>query len=124
MSELMNVENRRSDFRWHLLATVSALALIGSVMPDIAALASDESDRPTAWIELGGQLERMDGSEQPFAPPFVTANLNNAYNVQSPLSAERRSRYSFGGEAKITFEPEGTDWVFSASVRYGRSNRA
>lgn len=123
MSELMNVENMRSDFRWHLLATVSALALIGAVMPDMSALA-DEPDRPTVWIELGGQLERMEGSEQPFAPPFVTANLNNAYNAQSPLSVERRSRYSFGGEGKITFEPEGTDWTFSAGIRYGRSNRA
>lgn len=124
MSELMNTGNMRSDLRWQLLATVSALALIGPIVSETSALAADDPARPTVWIELGGQLERTDGGEEPFAPPFVTTNLNNAYNTQSPLSAERRSRYSFGGEGKITFEPEGTDWIFSAGIRYGRSNRA
>jgi hypothetical protein len=123
MSELMNAEVIRSDFRRHLLVTTSVLVLIGGVAAPYSAFATDDQDKPTVWIELGGQLERMDDGEVPYAPPFVTANSSSAYNIVSPLSAERSSRYSFGGEGKITFEPEGTDWVFSAGIRYGRSNR-
>ena len=31
--------------------------------------------------------------------------------------------FSYGGEGKLSYEPDGTDWVFSASVRYGRAIR-
>jgi hypothetical protein len=124
MSELMNTQTNRSGMRWQLLATVSALALVGASAVDDQARASNDQDKPTVWIELGGQLERLGGGEEPFAPPFVNANLGNPYNIVSPLSAERRSRYSFGGEGKISFQPEGTDWVLSAGIRYGRSNRS
>src|SRR5262249_52307114 len=31
------------------------------------------------------------------------------------------SRYSVGGEGELTFNPSNSDWVFSAHIRYGRS---
>ena len=71
---------------------------------------------------MGGQLERMDDGEQRFAPPFILATPRPSPETISPLNVERPLRYSYGGEGKISFEPEDTDWVFSASILYGRSN--
>src|SRR6185437_10154937 len=40
----------------------------------------------------------------------------------SPLAIDRAARYSDGIEGKISFLPDSSNWVFSASLRYGRSN--
>jgi hypothetical protein len=118
MSELINTR-ATSNVRWQLLVTVSALALGTSCAADATA---SESPHPTVWIELGGQLEQMDASQELFAPPFTTDNLVPAPQTISPLSLEHGPRRSFGGEAAISVMPQGTPWVFSAAVRYGRSN--
>lgn len=123
MSELMIGCLDREHFRWHLLTTVSALALVAAPFHTTDALAS-ESDHSTVWIELGGQLEHIDGGEERFAPPFVSAPSQPAIEKISPLSLQHPARYSFGGEASVTIAPQNSDWVFSASVRYGRSNAA
>ncbi|HEY5236971.1 MAG TPA: hypothetical protein VIJ62_01210 [Rhizomicrobium sp.] len=120
MSELVNARNAGRDFRWQLLTTVSAWVLLAVVYGPIEAEAADQdADRPTLWIELGGQLEQMQGGQEPFAPSFV-ANLPD--NFFSPLSVQKPLQYSIGGEAAISFEPEGSDWSLSASIRFGRSN--
>ncbi len=122
MSELINTRQENGNgFRWHLLATASSLAVLAGILNSHPAAAGD-SDRPTVWIELGGQLERVDGGEQPFAPAFSTVTPRPAFEQETLSSLQRSSRYSFGGSGKITFAPESSDWVFAASVRYGRSN--
>lgn len=121
MSELINITSPR---RWHLLTSVSSLVLLASLPLSGVAAAHENSDRPTVWIELGGQMQRVDGREDPFAPPFTLQNSQPAvFSPVSPLEAQRPARYSVGGEAKITFEPEGSQWAFSAGIRYGRANR-
>jgi len=125
MSELINSSNGSRDFRWKFLTTVSALALTYSAYTASEASAADEDgDHPTVWIELGGQLERMDGGQTPFAPPFtlMTPTTQSPFEPVSPLEAQNPPKYSVGAEGKISFEPAGTNWVFSAAVRYGRSN--
>jgi len=116
MSELIN-QNRRS-FRWQLLTTVSALSL------GIAISAHAEpSDKPSVWIELGGQLERIDGKEDPYLPPFTTlSSIPGPYSKISPSEAQKASIYSYGAEGKITFQPHGSKWDFTAGIRYGRSS--
>jgi hypothetical protein len=121
MSELMNTHGERSDFRWQLLATVSALALIATVYEADVAIASQD-DRPMVWIELGGQLERVDSGQETFAPPFILNSPRPPAETISPLSVTHDPRFSKGAEAFISISPRDTDWVFSASVRYGRSN--
>jgi hypothetical protein len=118
MSDLMTARNNGKDLRWQLLVTVSSVALLGALsnMQDANA---EVADRPTVWIELGGQLEQSNGGQEPFAPAFVDNLPNNFY---SPLNTQKPALYSYGGEGKISFQPEGGDWIFSASVRYGRSN--
>jgi hypothetical protein len=117
MSELMN--NRR-NLRRQLLATASVLALAGFVVTTPGARASgDDADRPTIWIDLGGQLERIDrGGDLPDVPfdSSVQAPL------RSPNAIDRAPPFSYGGEAGISFQPQNSDWIFSASVRYGRSS--
>jgi len=121
MSELMNTHGERSDFRWQLLATASALALIVTVYEADVAIASPD-DHPTVWIELGGQLERVDGGQETFAPPFILASPRPPAETVSPLSLIHDPRYAKGAEASISISPQNSDWVFSAAVRYGRSN--
>jgi iron complex outermembrane receptor protein len=121
MSETINTRNTGRDFRRQLLATVSALALLAAVYGSSEAEAADQDgDRPAVWIELGGQFERMNDSQEAFSPPFMAsitqANLLHALNVQQSPA------YAIGTEGKISFQSDESNWVFSASVRYGRSD--
>jgi len=117
MSELANNNIKWTVARHHLLGSVSALALL-TLMP---APALAEDDQPLVWIELGGQFERLDNAQEAFAPPFASFIAQNPFT--SPAKIEAPPRFSIGEEASFSFNPEGSDWVFSASVRYGRANK-
>jgi hypothetical protein len=118
MSELIVVRN--ANIRKNLLATVSALALVAYTAAIDTAKAEDQ-DRPTVWIELGGQLERIDAATARFSPRFESAV--EALPVTSPVAVQKPPAYGVGGEAKISIESDGSNWVYSAAIRYGRSNR-
>jgi iron complex outermembrane recepter protein len=124
MSELMNVRNGSQDFRWQLLTTVSALALLAAVYGSNESKAADQdADRPMVWIELGGQLVHVNGQGDPFPVAFLAANPNSpVLHPVSPLQAENPPPFEFAEEGKISFQPEGSDWVFSAAVNFGRSS--
>ena len=124
MSELMNARNCNRDFRRRLLATVSAFALLATIYgPNEADATDQEADRPTVWIELGGQLEHIDGQGEPFAPAFLGANPNSVvFHPVTPLQAQIRRLLVSARKARFPFQPEGSDWIFSASLRYGRSS--
>jgi len=121
MSELMNTYNGHNDFRWRLLATASALVLIATACRTSESSASEDG-RPTVWIELGGQLEQVDGGQETFAPPFILKTPRQSTETVAPLSLVHDPRYSKGAEASVSVSPGDSDWVFSAAVRYGRSN--
>lgn len=123
MSELMNTYTRRA-VRRQLLSTASALAFIASAYAMGEANAADgDADHPTLWIELGGDLQHVGGQGEPFMPGFVAANPNSAVLKQpTPIQAQKPLPFQFGEEGKISLQPEGSDWVFSASVLYGRSS--
>jgi iron complex outermembrane receptor protein len=124
MSELVNLAGCSKEYRWKLLSTVSIVSLLVSMPQSSGALAADaESDHPTIWIELGGQLEHINTLGDAFAPSFLAANPNSeALKSGSPFEAQSLPHLSYGGEGKVTFEPDGTDWIFSASMRYGRAS--
>jgi len=122
MSELKNTENAGRYVRWQLLTTVSTLTLLASIS-GIQQARAEDADRPTVWIELGADLERVDGGQQTFAPAFVVNNPGStAFDPVSPAEAQKPPSFSFGGEAKLSIQPEGSNWIFSAAVRYGRAN--
>jgi len=149
MSELINTQTDQNIFRWRLLSTVSALSLLTTLYASHEARAED-SDRPTLWIELGGQLERASEAQDAFTAPFMDAlqtppprpfgplqgfavaaqtrrNVampDTPFDIAYPLHAQRVPEYDFGEEGKIAFQPKGSNWIFSAKVRYGRANGA
>lgn len=120
MNELIQTQGSQRNRRLCLLATASALTLASSAF--VQACAETRDTAPTVWIELGGQLQRDDGGQSPFAPKFALGPRPD-FETFSPTGSQHLPRYSFGGEGKITFRPEDSDWTFSASVLYGRSNR-
>jgi hypothetical protein len=131
MSELIHTPNTGAS-RNQLLLTVSALALAGCLASVTPAKA--EAGRPSVWIELGGQMESINGFTRVFDPAFMSM-----YPVPSPEGADykvfpdaydpalfdrvRKSlRNTFGFEGSLAFQPQASDWVFTASARIGRSN--
>ena len=116
MSELIENKNRRRNFRWQLLASVSAFALIGSI--STAARADDDVSKPLVWIELGGQFSRLDDGQETFAPPLMDSRPSIFVPSQK---LDGPPRFSIDEEAKLSFQPDNSDWIFSGSVRIGRS---
>jgi iron complex outermembrane receptor protein len=114
MSEFKH--DNRTGFRWALLTTVSAIALFGTAY---GANASD-NDRPPLWIELGGQFTQEQADEEVFSPDFLSAS---PFDAASHSGLDKTPPSSWDGSAKISFDPTGTDWVFSASLLYGKSTR-
>jgi hypothetical protein len=123
MSELINKRNTDAKLRNNLLTNVSAFALLSYVwMLPCALAAPDDEDHPTVWIELGGQLERLDSAQSLFSPAFFS-KADPA--VLAPMvMAQRPPGFAIGEEGKVSFTPDNSDWIFSASVRYGRANAA
>jgi len=119
MNELMQLRNDRVSIRWRLLTTASIVAMAGNAVFPNATLA-ESGGQPSIWIELGAQMERVDGGQSAFAPGFFNTITNNG--LTSPLAIDRLARYSNGLEGKVSVLPDGMDWVFAAAVRYGRSN--
>ena len=120
MSELVNTREIRKNFRLQLLATASAIALIGCACGTNAARAADaDNDHPSIWIELGGQLSRLDDGQEAFTPPLAAARPS----IFTPSQRfERPPLYSLDEFGKIAFEPDGSNWVLSASIRYGHTS--
>ena len=89
----------------------------------IADLFADkDGGRPPLWIELGVQTEHVAGRGELFSPGFLAANPDSpVLGSVTPLQAQRLPKFGFGEEGKISFQPDDSDWVFSAAIRYGRS---
>jgi iron complex outermembrane recepter protein len=105
-------------YRHKLLMTVSATALLGLVY-STAANAGTDADRPLVWIELDGNLNRISGQPEPYMPPFDAVGVQ--HGLMSAGSLQTPPRYSIDGGGSISFQSEGSDWIFSASVQIGRS---
>ena len=117
------ITNTRPAIRRWLLSTASAFALLASAYgAGQAEAADDDADRPLIWIELGGQMEHIGGQEAPFTPGFLAANPTSpVLQHTSPVQAQTPPM-SFGEEVKLSYQPENSDWIVSASLRIGRSS--
>jgi len=117
MSELIQHNDNRATIRWKLLTGASALALTAYISSTALANAED-SDRPTVWIELGGQLSRLQDGQETYMAPFETGRPS----IFSPSEKfEKPPLYSIDEFASLSFQPEDSSWIFAASVHYGRS---
>jgi hypothetical protein len=70
-------------------------------------------------VELGGQFDLLNDSQQKIDPPFFAKVADAGFD--SPLSFEKAPKISVEENAEISFTPDNGDWVFLASVRYGRN---
>ena len=78
-----------------------------------------DNGRPPLWVELGGSFSNLSDASQTFAPSFLSVYAPNG--LKSPLSVEQAPHYGFDEEAKVSFQPDSSEWVISAAIRYGRS---
>ena len=120
MSELIQANDNRATIRWKLLAGASALALTAYVSSAALARAED-SGQPQIWIELGGQMDRVSGQSEPFVPAFTI--VGEQHGLMPVASLQSPPNYSMGETGSISFQPEGSEWKFIASVTYGRSSK-
>jgi hypothetical protein len=113
MSELIQNRKNETRFRWQLLATASAIALLGYTTQAVA-----QSDEPLVWVELGGQLSRVDVGQETYSPEI----MDDRPSIFAPsANYEKLPHESVDESGKLSFRPTDSDWVFSAGVRYGRS---
>jgi len=115
MSETTRL-HRRNPVRYHLLATASSAVLLASVLLAQSADAAADG-QPTVWIEVGGTLDQMADGDARWLPPNLTPSLDNP----PPSPFGKMPAMGFGEDLKVSFSPDDSDWVFSASIRYGRA---
>ena len=120
MSELTKPPATGNDLRSRLLSTASGVTLIVAMCTNSPVLASN-ADRPTVWIELGGTFAELENSEETYSPPFAQGNSRLPFITETPASIEKPASTSWDGNAKLTFEPAGSSWMFSIAARYGRN---
>ncbi len=120
MSELNIRQLKIARLRSDLMVGASLLAILGAILACQPVIADEQkADGPNVWIELGGQVERVDSAHSVLIPLFISQSTSA--NRLPMIDAQRPSRYSLGGEGKISFIPKNSDWQISASIRYGRS---
>jgi iron complex outermembrane receptor protein len=122
MSELIQKNDNCATIRWKLLTGASALALLAS-SPSVAG---QDADHPLLWIELGANADMMSGA---FGSRFTAPFLEQTPTPQpflngSPVELQKPPRFTLGGEGEISLQPEGSDWIFSAGIRFGRANNS
>lgn len=110
------VKPGRSGTRLYLLTSVSSITLLATAFGTNPAIAGSQ---PALWVEFGAQSDQLAGTADRFELPFDGAIPANG--ITGPLNAGPDLASGFSGEGKLTFRPGGADWVFTASVTYGRS---
>jgi hypothetical protein len=123
MSEMTKLSDRRIDLRAQLLSTTSAAMLLVALCASGSAAASDENS-PVVWVELGGEFTQLATDQKFLVPPFTQATSRLPFITASPAALEKPVPVSWDGNAKVTFQPAGHDWIFSAGIIYGRSTRS
>ena len=118
MSELIQKSDSRGEIRWELLAGVSALVLAAHMASTTQARAED-ADRPTVWIELGGQWSTLQDGVEPFNPALM---VDRPAKFEPSQKFEKPARHGFDEFGAISLQPEGSNWVVSAAVQYGRAS--
>jgi iron complex outermembrane recepter protein len=118
MRESTNFSDSRIDLRKRLLATACG-AVLTALCAGMPAMADE--NHPLVWLELGGEFTQLQNGQEAYLPPFTLVTPRLPFIVQSPSNTEKASPVSWDGDAKISFQPAESDWVFSAIMRYGRN---
>jgi hypothetical protein len=120
MSERINTHDNRATIRWKLLTGASALALTAYVS-SVGVAKAEDTTHPLIWLELDGQFAQQMNGLEVYSPPFLASS---PFDGVSSLAYEKTRPYIWDKSGKISFQPEGSDWILSASIRFGKSGRA
>jgi outer membrane receptor protein involved in Fe transport len=111
----------------------------------------EEGSKPQVWLTLGGNfINALSARNEPFAfdytrpggadlggvsvsgsgiignaPPgtMSVAQLLLEDGFPSPAALQKTPDAGFDWEGELAFQPEGSDWVLKAGIRYGRSSK-
>lgn len=115
MNELYIGARTLAKVRKSLFASTSAFVV--GVGCGGSVQAADDG-RPTFWIEGGWHFESIAQRNDFFAPPLDATT--RAAGFPSLTEAQGALGRTYGGEGSLSFQPKGSDWIFTASARYGR----
>lgn len=101
--------------RGRLLATASTIAIAVAINVPDPAFASGTS----LWLEYGWDVDNVRVSPDDFGLPL--GPMVPSSGLTAPLTEKLNLSHSYSGEGKIIFQPGSSDWLLSASVRYGRA---
>lgn len=118
MSEYRNNRTTRL-YRKRLLSTVSMAALLLAVAGEAQA---GDADEPAFQLDLGWHFQHVGGQGDTYTPAFLQITPRPDFETVSPVSLEKTLAYAYGAEGALSYRPEGTDWVISGSVRFGRAH--
>ncbi|HEV2561260.1 MAG TPA: TonB-dependent receptor [Rhizomicrobium sp.] len=75
-------------------------------------------ERPQIWIDLGGSFNQLADKSEPYVPPFESLIPSD---LPGGVSTQNAPKASFDWQGSISYQPNDSDWVLKAGVRYGRS---
>lgn len=113
MTEIIQ-RNIRAGLRYRLLLSASSAAVLV-----FAAEAKAEDSHPTVWIEVGGAFDQIGRDSVQWVPPNLTDPISNP----SPEPFGKPPAIGYDFDAALQIQPHGSDWIYGASVRYGRAQR-
>lgn len=117
MTELTNARTGRTVICKHLLESASLVALLGITAGQQTAIAAES---PSIWIELDGQFSQQTSEGSSFNPQFL---LHSPFDT-SANSFQNGSATGWDKGLKVSFQPDGSNWIILGSIRYGRSGKS
>jgi iron complex outermembrane recepter protein len=93
-------------------------------------LFTDSGDtRPTLWLTLGGNYNALLNVKNEPYNPLALDNFPNGGNptppwadgLPSPAQLQKTPDAGFDWNASLAYQPENSDWVLKAGIRYGRT---
>ena len=88
-----------------------------------------DGKRPDIWLTIGGNYNAtLADSVEPY-DPLAMANFPNggsatppwAAGLPTPAQLQKQPKSGFDWEGSLTYQPDGSDWVLKAGIRYGRT---
>src|SRR6185437_11568340 len=77
-------------------------------------------ERPQLWFQFGGNYAILNGENEKYVPPFESVIPDSLPNL---VDFEKAPGAGFDWDGKITIQPDDSEWVLKAGIRYGRSTK-
>jgi len=75
---------------------------------------------PQIWLTLGGNLAMMGATQQPYVPTFSSLLPGD---LPQPAKLQKTPATGLDWEGSLSYQPEDSDWILKAGIRYGRTSR-